>query len=260
MRESNKDRLKKLRERFFLEMFFKAASRPLQIVAERETPDFTLRDERGDYGVELAEVFKDRRPSGAKGKLVSPGKDVESQRIAYLRRISTNYYARGGLPLRVQALLPDGFEFPSASQVVERLLADRPTKVMEQRRIELEPAATLYLRSLPEEMQNYSYWTPVDNSVGCRRQTRLDDLQEVVRAKSGKLPDCRKACARVVLLLHADGTRDSGMITWTADFAPIESFGFDEVWLYLHPGDAWRLWPNPAQRMSSELGTRTEAG
>lgn len=260
MSESNKDRLKKLRERFFLEMFFEAAGRPLQIVEVRETPDFILRDERGEYGVELAEVFKDRRPSEATGKLASPGKRLERRRVAYLRRMVTEYYARGGRPLAVQSLLPEGFEFPPESQVVDRLLADRPTQVMEQLRIELRPGATFYLRALPEEMQNYSYWTPVDNSVGWRRQTRLDDLQEVVRAKSGKLADCRKASSRVVLLLHADGTSTSGMITWTAGFAPIESSGFDEVWLYLHPGDAWRLWPNPAQKMSSELGTRTEAG
>ena len=260
MSESNKDRCKKLRERFFLEEFFEAAGKSLQIVEERETPDFILRNEGGDYGVELAEVFKDRRSSGPKGKLASPGKDLESQRSAYLRQMSSDYYARGGRPIQVQALLPDGFDFPPQSQVVECLLADRPTQVWEQRRIEFGPAAILYLTALPEEVGNYSRWTPVNNSVGWRRQTRLDDLQEVVRAKSGKLADCRRVCERVVLLLHADGTRASGMISWSADFSPIESCGFDEVWLYLHPGDAWRLWPSPAQILRSEVGTRTEAG
>lgn len=258
MSESNKDLRKKLRERFFLERFCAAARQPLQIVAERETPDFILRDACGEHGVELAELFKDRRPAGANGKLASPGREGESRRTDYLRQVSGEYYRQGGRPLSVQALFIQGVEFPSPQEVVRQLLVHRPSEEMGRCRIEVEEAATFFLCALPQEYADYAHWTPVNNHGGWRSRNRLEDLQEVIRQKSSKLARCREVRKRVALLIHADGTRGSGMVTWRADFAPIDPCGFDEVLLYLHPGAAWRLWPSPAEELSSQVAGHSE--
>ncbi len=274
-RRSNKDAAKKQRERFFLEQFLAAARMPLQIVTERETPDFLLRDDRGELGVELAELFKDRQRSSGHGKLESPGKAIEAKRAAFLRQVAKDYYAAGGRPISVQALLPTGLEtaghhgrpvldLPDARDVVQALLDQRPVEGEAPASIdlgtELEPGAVFYVRALPDAWGSYSRWTAVDNSVGLRRQAHLSDAQVMVDAKAAaKLAECRKISPRVVLLLHADGTRSSGMMTWADDFAPIEPRGFDEVWLYLHPGEAWRLWRHPARRLGGDASARHEA-
>ena len=263
-RRSTKDAAKKQRERFFLEQFLVAARMSLQIVAGRETPDFLVRDDRGELGVELAELFKDRQPSTVHGKLESPGKTIEAQRVAFLHRLAKDYYGAGGRPIKVLALLPAGSHFPDPREVVQALLDHRPVEVMAQARIdfgtELKTRSVFYIRALPDAWGGHSRWTPVNNSVGRRRQTHLSDAQVMVDAKAAtKLVECRKVGPRVVLLLHADGTRTSGMMTWADDFAPIEPRGFDEVWLYLHPGEAWRLWPHPARRLGGEASATHEA-
>ena len=259
MSQSTKDRRKKDRERFFLEQFCQTAGRPLHIVAEPEPPDFILRDQAGEFVVELAELFKDRR-MGANGRPSSPGRQLEVRRSSFLRGIAAEYYRRGGRPLRVAASLPRSFAFPGPREVVEQLLARRPDRTWARCRLQIEPAATFDLVALPEEFAGYSNWDP-GNTLGWRRLSRLDDAQEVVRAKAAeKLAAYRMMRSRVALLLYADGIRSSGRITWTPDFAPIEPCGFDEVLLYLHPSEAWRLSPGPAERIGSGPGAAGEAG
>lgn len=269
MSRSNKDRVKKLRERFFLEQCFAAAGLPLEVLAERETPDFLLRDGRGEVGIELAQVFNDRKQVRADGTRASPGKAIEKQRDGYLAAIATAYYARGGLPIRVSAFLPsrrdftanrDVLDLPPGGDVVGRLLSERPSRAWERSRIVIEHGVKFDVLALPDEFPKYAYWTAMDNHVGFVWQAPADEVQEVVRAKAEeKLIQCRQACSRVGLLLHADCTFGSGMILWNAELPPISPCGFDEVLLYLHPGEVWRLWPGAAMCLASRRAQQAEA-
>jgi len=259
VKRSNKDRVKKRRERFWLEQCFAAAGLSLDVVAERETPDFVLCDEGGEFGVELAEVFNDRRLR-ANGKLASPGREGERRRSRYLSGVARDYYTRGGLPLSVRALLSSATELPDPDDLVDRLVAGRPAEASGRVRIEMQSGAVFDLLALPDEFPNYSHWFVDDDHVGLVLQTTDQEVQAIIRAKaSEKLSACRQVCGRMTLLLHADRTVSSGMILWVAEFAPIEPCGFDEVLLYLHPREVWRLSPGSAERLGSGSGAVREA-
>ena len=217
--------------------FLEHIEEDLCLVAEREErnpPDFILSDARGEFGLEVTQVFRDRRESG------SPSKAAESRRSKYLSRLAFGYYSRSGLPLLVKANIPDRFNF-DVYALSDRLKAERNDQPWQRSKFSLTPDATFYLTSLPEEVGQYSRWVCINNSVGWRRWLGADDLVSAIEYKSQKLAEYRDARARVSLLLVVDVTRESGMLRWPDDAVPPEARGFDAVYLYLHPLEARRL-------------------
>ena len=108
----------KLQERIFVEGFLKHIEQELHLVTERESPDFVLSDAQGEFGLEVAQIFRDRSESG------SLSKAVESRCSKYLRRLALDYYSRSRLPLLVQARIPDQFQY-DVHALSERLMAER---------------------------------------------------------------------------------------------------------------------------------------
>lgn len=217
-----------------MEGFLKHIEQELHLVAERESPDFVLSDAQGEFGLEVAQIFRDRSESG------SPSKAVESRRSKYLRRLALDYYSRSGLPLLVQARIPDQFQY-DVQALSERLMAERNHEPWRSSEFSLAQDATFELTPLPDEAGQYSRWVCINNSVGWRGWLCADDLAPTIEDKSMKLAEYRSATARVSLLLVVDVTQASGTLRWPDDVVPPSAQGFDAVYLYLHPLEARRL-------------------
>lgn len=220
-----------------MEGFLEHIEEDICLVAEREErfpPDFILSDARGEFGLEVTQVFRDRRESG------SPSKAAEVSRSKYLSRLASDYYSRSGLSLLVKANIPDRFNLDMHA-LSDRLKAERNDQPWQQSKFSLTPNATFYLTSLPKKVGRYSRWVCVNNSVGWRRWLGGYDLAPSIKHKSQKLAKYRYARDRVSLLLVVDVTRESGMLRWPDNAVPPEARGFEAVYLYMHPLEAKRL-------------------
>lgn len=72
----------KIQERIYVESFLARLGRSHLIVEERESPDFLIAVGDEQFGLEVAQVFRDQ----AVGNSGSLAKAVESRRIKFLRR------------------------------------------------------------------------------------------------------------------------------------------------------------------------------
>jgi hypothetical protein len=87
--------IKKLRERFFLERFVEAAHLPLEIVEQRESPDFLVRFENRVVGVEVTRLFV---AHDANGPLPQAQESISEGIVGKARRL---YELSSGSPAHV---------------------------------------------------------------------------------------------------------------------------------------------------------------
>jgi hypothetical protein len=206
-----------------------------ELVAEREAPDFILRDEKGLFGLELVRVFRDVRDGG------SPSKTMESRRQSALGRLATLYYATGGKPLLVTALMR-GYCLGDLNRLARRLQRRRSPEPWTVSQLAVSKQdIKLYLTSLPDEAGPYGHWRCASSAVGCVRPYCTDVLSRAIEAKASKLPSYRSAVSRVGLLLVADSTSTSGMLRWSPADAHPSHEGFDAIYFYRHPVEAIQL-------------------
>ena len=230
----------KIQEEIFLEGFLDKCPGRFTLVSEWESPDFILRDSDGEIGFEVAQVFRTTSPSG------SPYKAVESRRDKFLRKLAEVYYAKGGLPLRVRAILPDRPSF-DMEVLAERLCKERPGRFWETSEFSLDYPVKFRLTALPMNCGRYGWWQCVNNSVGWVRtfdQPRNQIIKGRIAEKEGKIPIYRKTAKRVALLLVLDRTQMSGMVEWDDNKSLcIGKVDFDMVFLYIHPLRVVQLHP-----------------
>jgi hypothetical protein len=224
----------KIQERVFVEGFLQKYSEAVTLIAERESPDFLMRDPNGEFGLEVAQFFRNTGVAG------SPAKAAESRRMKYLRTLASAYYKAGGLPLLVKAILPDRPDFDS-SALIERFQMERPIEPWERTSLVLSSNAEFHLTALPPRAGLYKRWLCINNSVGWVDSIRTDSLVPIIQAKAAKISDYRKVIGRIALLLVADRTHESGMLQWREDEPPPKPEGFDMVFLYIHPFEVVRL-------------------
>lgn len=223
----------KVQERIFVEGFLQHLGPKYVILEERESPDFLMSDGQETFGLEVAQIFRDRGPSG------SPSRAAESRRVRFLRRLASTYYSRSGSPLHVQAVVPDRFEADTVA-LADQLKAARPRDAWAEARLEVS-GAKFRLVSLPAEAGQYSRWVCVNNSVGWQGRLTLEDVEPVMADKALKLPGYRMATDRVELLLVVDATKTSGMVRWSDGTPSPVARGFDAIHLYVYPYQARRL-------------------
>jgi hypothetical protein len=218
----------KQRERFYVDGFLRAFPQ-FEVVDEREAPDFILRDEVGLVGLEVVQIFKDSSPTG------SPAKKIEGRRQAVLMDLAKKYYAGGGGPLMVTALMP-GASLGDLDRLARRLRQRRSLRPWTQTQLTICREGTrLYVTALPDEAGQYRLWRCASSAVGWVRPSCEALVAAAVAAKAAKLPSYRSAAGRVALLLVADSTRASGMVTWSHRDVVAASHGFDAVYFYRHP-------------------------
>jgi hypothetical protein len=100
---SNRNAIRqKQRERFMLECFIKAAKLDVQIIDEREAPDFVVRANSQLVGVEVTELFISNDSHGS----TAQAKEAISSRIA--TKAQHLYQAAGGSPAHITVCFAPG--------------------------------------------------------------------------------------------------------------------------------------------------------
>jgi hypothetical protein len=97
------------------------------------------------------------------------------------------------------------------------------------------------LRSLPDEFGTYSRWSCVNNSTGSVRPAQEEILIRKIEEKAAKLSEYRRVVPDTILLIHAEGTRESGMFSYAPGRGLLPSYGFSEVHFLIHPTEYWRI-------------------
>jgi|WetSurMetagenome_2_1015567.scaffolds.fasta_scaffold67703_2 hypothetical protein len=224
----------KLQERIFVEGFLKRCPDPMSLIAERESPDFLMRDDKGELGLEVAQVFR------TNGRAGSPAKAAASRRAKYLKGLASAYYRTGGLPLLVKATLPHRPDY-DVEALSRRLQVERADEPWDRTSFVLSPSTKFHLTALPAEAGIYNRWLCINNSLGWVGRLDSKLLASRIQAKAAKISEYRKKAERIGLLLVVDGTCESGMLQWPADEPPPDPEGFDLVYLYIHPDEVFRL-------------------
>lgn len=234
---TREERQKEL-ERIHLDSFLELSGRSSE-VEPFERPDFILTGPDGRYGVEVTYLLKRENAHG------SAAKREEKHRAHFLNSLARRYYSSNEKPLRVQAVLP---ALPSgeAVDVVAGELRSQTAK--------LEPWATaelladyrgetyqLFVRALPDRLPRYSHWECINDIVGWVETIQPELLVEKIKAKAASLSEYRRSIDRVVLLIVADRTRNSGKYEVDPSFQPIDAMGFEEVHLLQYPLEAIRI-------------------
>lgn len=220
-------------ERFFVDGFLKSFPE-FQFVTEREAPDFILQDTAGLIGLEVVQLFRDPSGSG------SATKKIEARRQRVLADLATRYYADGGRPISVTALMQEA-SLGDLKRLSTILRSTRPDQAWAQVEVPIEEAnAKLYVRALPDQAVGYSQWQCSTNSVGWVRPACRELVEPVVAGKAAKLASYRKAVERVALLLVVDSTRSSGMVEWP-DGLRLDRKGFEAVYLFPYPDSPIRV-------------------
>ncbi len=226
--------LKRQRERLYLEAFLgQIGWHHHRIAWGPDPPDFLL--ETGDeiIAVEMTQLYKDE---GLRG---SPVKAAEGERAKFLRQLASEYYAQGGRPLLVKAMVP-GIPDPRAvAALAARLHECRPTVAWDTTEFEAKVGglehARFYLRALPDEQARYSRWECITDAVGWVRPLSVELIAERIQEKAEKLQEYLKAADRVMLLLVADRLLNSGKLEFAPTGTRLPTCGFSEVHLLMFP-------------------------
>ena len=131
-----------------------------------------------------------------------------------------------------------------------RLIAERPASDWAEAQFEINPnndpdqlpIAVFRVLALPSsQCPAYDWWQANENSGGCVRRLRPDELDWKVSSKAKKLPAYRQAVQLVALLIYANRMQESGMVELPDNARLSTSHGFDEVHLLIHPLKTMRL-------------------
>lgn len=221
--------VQKQRERIYLESFMRLKGWSGRVV-DREAPDFVIERPECSIALEITEALRDPSPKG------SGAKASEQANARTLRGLCAHFYEAGGLPARVQALWPQGRPDSFAGDRVQRLIETR--RLLEEwdiARLRLTARETYYVTALPVALGQYSGWTCATDFVGVGRTIPRETLEGIIDYKAGKLPRYRQAASRVALLIVADLLTNAGRWRLSDDPTPIDSRGFDAVYLLEHP-------------------------
>ncbi len=226
----------KVQERIYVEAFLANLDEPHVIVEERESPDFLIAVGDEQFGLEVAQVFRDQAEVANLG---SPAKTVESRRNKFIRQTAKDYYLADGLPMHVKVLLSGALSIEKAG-LVDQIKLARPSTPWVCTKIKIDEAI-FYLTALPHEAGQYTRWVCIDNSVAWRGKIGPADILPLIKGKATRLAHYRSAIRRVELLLVVDTTQASGIVRWdpTEAFPPLH--GFAAIYLYFHPGKLLRL-------------------
>ncbi len=247
---------KQQREQHILESFISVAG--LNAFIERcgnpETePDFIISFNGEPVGVELTELFRDRlvgkvkkeESIGIGKKKISPSKKREAIDQRELAEVKRLYYESCKIPITVDFVgsLPRGAD--EKKRITEQLIdiAETTEEHKAKDRYELGNGIVAYVRRISKEFaaRGVSRWSFASNHVGWRKSITRAMLEAVIQPKCAKLKKYKIVSEKIFLLIHADKTWQSGMVSFDNDGSVISASGFEAIYLYTHPDRAIRL-------------------
>lgn len=243
---------RKQHERFLLERFIEAAAFDVQIVEERQAPDFIVRFERRSVGVGVTEIFNRYDPGQ------NPLQIHESISSLIVQRARGSYEASGAPPVHVSVCFGPGCDLRQlrmneaatalASFVKSLNLAEWERTVWRPEGLnDPLPAEISYLQALRVPSQEMAHW--VIARAGWVAPVAAEAIQHRVNGKAQRLQDYSTVVGENWLLVVADLTKPSQLMEARSGFDPRGiSSPFSRAFFYRYP-----------ERKVLELGGRSDA-
>lgn len=233
-RPSRQQERKKAAERFQLESFIRASGLPWVIDRPGDDlgePDFFVLSEGKRVGVEITQLFADKKESTAGSAL----KRNESLNLRQLEKLIDMYYSMQTIPIHVQFVGSSFGDLPAIAGRLSELACGLAE--MKSERFEFGGGLIVHLRRLPPSMSGYRRWNIVADHVGWSVRVNAAILEGAIAPKRERLKSYRQSVDQVILLLYADRLFASGMIT---DIEGLEAdiSGFTTVYIFAFPDQA----------------------
>lgn len=200
---------------------------------EAEWPDLIVHDaENNSFGLEVREITKDKEFRQGSKLRAKEGKNIK-----IIQELAERYYQCSNIPIKVGVL----GALECQSELVNKLVAfTESNREWTYDRIEIGVDTVLHVTILPSEVGKYTRWAQVNDRVGWVKKIGVSDLSPVVAKKEQNLDKYRSHINDVRLMLVADPTFSSGMVSWIEDSGVLNS-KFDEVYLFVCPNKVHRI-------------------
>ena len=219
--------MNKSQERFFVYQASRALGVRWDVLEERESPDFLIRERSQTFGLEITEVFNS--PTGKKGSKLKEAESINQRTIDFYREL---YVERGGPPLSVKIL--GHADDHTMNDLVESLLSQNLASMRHCEEIKLQISD--HVKAYVTKTLRHN-WHLIDDRVGWVNQSPIRIIQNSVAKKSESLQAYENAAGPDIrLLLVANRTRASGMLKVKADqMISLDTYGFQVVYFFSYP-------------------------
>lgn len=213
---------KKQHERFLLECFVDASRVALDIVEEREEPDFLVRFEGRLVGVEVTQLYVSH---DANGPLPQAQESISDRIVARARQM---YEAAGAPPAHVSVCFAPRRELrqvdrDSTARQLASFVSGLNLKAWE--RVDWHPGhepslldEISFVHTLGIPTKEMAHWTVA--RAGWVAPVTVDALQSRVNEKASRLSNYQRDLAENWLLVVADGMKPSQLFEVRTGFEP----------------------------------------
>lgn len=204
---------------------------------DSDEPDFFVKLDGNEVGFELTQLFKSISGNG------SADKECEMYHHKFLSRLADTYYQMSDIPIQLQF---NG----TISKCTEDNLHDLAQRISEATKqldewgdseIELEGGDSFHIHRLSNSLKGYRRWTWVNGHIGWPCTINQALLQAKIKPKHDRLERYKRSVDRVRLLVFSDRTWNSGMLLLDNPLPTVELRGFEKIYLYLHPEQAFQI-------------------
>lgn len=232
---------KKKRERFLLQRFIDVSKLDMEILEQREEPDFFVQTDQSIIGVEVTEMFISHRKSAG---VLQAQESIADQIVSKAQSL---YEVAGGRPADVNVVFGPGQDLrglnrdETAKVLCEYVLKLNlsPWQVVESGSEYLDglfPYEVSYVRVLGIPDQNLAHWGVARAGWVSSLDSKL--VQERIDAKAKRISVYQKAIAVNWLLIVADAMKPSSLIEIPSDFdSSIIHSPFSRTFFYRYPDE-----------------------
>lgn len=230
---------KKRHERFLLERFIDASRLPLDIVEERETPDFLVRFDERYIGIEVTQLFVSH---DANGPLLQAQEAISSRIVSKARKL---YEMAGGPPAHVSAHFYMNRDLRNLNRDnLARRLADvvLQLNLVSGQRSDWRRGAgngdlaeyIAFVHALGVPTRDMAHWGVP--RAGWVAPVTAEALQARIKQKAERLVKYQETVPETWLVIVADGTKPSQLFEVRPDFNAGDILSpFARTFFYAHP-------------------------
>ena len=199
---------------------------------------FQLKDER-----DFSKNWMKKATPGKPNKRISNDKTSESRHKKFLKILSEEYYKIGGCPIMLKLLFrnPNEFGINNCIATFACLIKEKAYALSQNDTVEFqldeEIKARIVRLSDNDKFKKYESWKIVKDSVGFLKRMDAEMLKNSLSPKYEKLKKYKETVERVIVLLYADRTKNSGFMHLEGQLPKVKLGGFEAIYLYLH-GDS----------------------
>jgi hypothetical protein len=160
----------------------------------------------------------------------------EHRNSKLIKNLAKCYYEKSDTPIKVDII----GELENSTGILKSLLKfSNESEVFSQQRLELEENLIIYATHLPRGMYKFN-WNFIGSKSGWARKIDSQFIYPFVAEKESKLVKYRTYLNDIRLLLIADRTFSSGMLSFIEPAIDIKT-DFNEIYLFLYPENVYQI-------------------